>query len=267
MVTGIINFKGGVGKTTTTINLASGLSKLGQKVLVIDTDAQGNVTNSIGLEYEDDAKILTTASLMQNTRINPMQAIQKGKYFDFIPNNVFAYSRTNGLSNSRILDHIINQLRPYYHHIIIDTPPYLGLDTANSIYASDVLLIVTDFSKGSMTGIKVLMSVLDSWHDKEVSKSFKNKAKVVLFTKHQKRTNISKQLLDMVENSSDMGMILKEKIPQSIKVVEDSYAGIPTVISSPRSIVGKEYLELSKTWITSRETRVLQGAKYSIKIK
>lgn len=266
MVTGIINFKGGVGKTTTTINLASGLAKLGQKVLVIDTDAQGNVTNSIGLEYEDNENILTTASLMENTKIDPKRAIQKGQFFDFIPNNVFAYARTNGISNSQILAKIVNYLRPFYHHIIIDTPPYLGLDTANAIYASDVLMIVTDFSKGSMTGIKVLMSVLDSWHDKEVSKSFKNKAKVVLFTKYQKRTNISNQLLAAVEKSSDMGMILGQKIPHSIKVVEDSYTGVPTVINSPRSAVGKEYMELCKTWITAKESKVLMGSKYNIKL-
>lgn len=266
MVTGIINFKGGVGKTTTTINLAAAIHKLGQKVLVIDTDAQGNVTNSIGLEYEDNSTILTTASLMQNIKLDPRKAIQKGKYFDFIPNNVFAYARTNGISNSRILDHIVNQLKPYYHHIIIDTPPYLGLDTANSIYASDVLMIVTDFSKGSMTGIKVLMSVLDSWHDKDVSKSFKNKAKVVLFTKYQKRTNISNQLLATVEQSSDMGIILQQKIPHSIKIVEDSYSGIPTSIKSPRSVVGKEYIDLAKTWITARESKVLAGAKHNIKL-
>lgn len=75
MVTGIINFKGGVGKTTTTINLAAAIQKLGQKVLVIDTDAQGNVTNSIGLEYEDNSTILTTASLMQNIKLDPRKAI------------------------------------------------------------------------------------------------------------------------------------------------------------------------------------------------
>ena len=266
MVTGIINFKGGVGKTTTTINLAAAIQKLGQKVLVIDTDAQGNVTNSIGLEYEDDGNVLTTASLMQNIKIDPKTAIQKGKYFDFIPNNIFAYARTNGISNSKILDYIVKQLRPLYHHIIIDTPPYLGLDTANSIYASDVLLIVTDFSKGSMTGIKVLMSVLDSWHDKDVSMSFKKKAKAVLFTKYQKRTNISNQLLANVEKSSDMGMILQQRIPQSITVVEDSYAGIPTAIHKPRSVVGLEYISLAKTWVTARESKVLAGAKYNIKL-
>lgn len=266
MVTGIINFKGGVAKTTTTINLAAAIQKLGQKVLVIDTDAQGNVTNSIGLEYEDDANVLTTASLMQNIKIDPLRAVQKGEFFDFIPNNVFAYARTNGLNNSRILDHIISQLRPYYHHIIIDTPPYLGLDTANAIYASDILLIVTDFSKGSMTGIKVLMSVLDSWHDKDVSKSFKNKAKAVLFTKYQSRTTINKQLLASVEKSSDMGMILKEKIPYSIKVVEESYAGIPTSVGHPRTIVGKEYISLAKTWIIARDSKVLVGAKHNLKL-
>jgi len=259
LVTGIINFKGGVGKTTTTINLAAGLTKLKQKVLVIDTDAQGNVTNSIGLEFEDNAEIITTAYLMKDRRLNPKKAILKSEFFDFIPNNVFAYSLTNGISDSTILHKVVEHLRPHYDHIIIDTPPYLGLDTANAIYASDILTIVTDFSKGSMTGIRVLMSVLDAWHDKAVAKSFKEKAKVVLFTKYQKRTRINRDLLEMVEGSSDMGMILEQKISQSIKVVEDSYSGIPTVIKSPRSAVGKMYMSLAETWLTAEKSGVLSG--------
>ena len=266
MVTGIINFKGGVAKTTTTVNLGAALTKLGQKVLVIDTDAQGNVTNALGLQYEDDEKVLTTASLMENQRIDPIQAIQQGKYFDFIPNNVFAYTRTNGISDSQILSKIVNKLKPHYHHILIDTPPYLGLDTANAIAASDMMMIVTDFSKGSLTGIKVLMTVLDSWQDKAVAKSFRDKVKVVLFTKYQKRTSISQQILAKVESSSDMGLILAERIPYSIKVVEDSYSGIPTVIKSPKSVVAIEYMKLASTLITARDMRVLKGSKSVIKL-
>lgn len=267
LVTGIISFKGGVGKTTTTINLAAGLTKLKQKVLVIDTDAQGNVTNSIGLQYEDDDKVITTASLMQNPKIDPLSAVKKGQYFDFIPNNVFAYARTNGISDSQILTRIIERLKPYYHHIIIDTPPYLGLDTANAIAASDVMMIVTDFSKGSLTGIKVLMTVLDAWHDRRIADSFRDKPKTVLFTKYQSRTIISQQVLTKVENTSDMGLILEERIPQTVKVVEDGYVGIPSVINSPRTIVAKEYMNLCQTWVTAETTKVLKGKKSIIKLK
>lgn len=266
MVTGIINFKGGVAKTTTTVNLAAALTKLKQKVLVIDTDAQGNVTNSVGLQYEDDEKVITTASLMQNPRINPVSAIIKGKYFDYIPNNVFAYARTNGISDSQILSRVVSKLKPYYHHILIDTPPYLGLDTANAISASDVMMIVTDFSKGSLTGIRVLMTVLDSWHDKAVAQNFRKKPKTVLFTKYQKRTNIGQQVLSMVESSSNMGLVLAERIPYSIKVVEDGFSGVPTVISSPRSVVAVEYMKLAETWINAADSRVLKGSKSLIRL-
>jgi chromosome partitioning protein len=265
LTTGVINFKGGVGKTTTTINMAAGLTKLKQKVLVIDTDAQGNVTNSIGLQYEDDDKVITTASLMQNPRIDPLSAVREGKYFDFIPNNVFAYTRTNGISDSQILTRIVERLKPYYNHIIIDTPPYLGLDTANAIAASDVMMIVTDFSKGSLTGIKVLMTVLDAWHDKRIADSFKSKPKTILFTKYQSRTIISQQVLTKVENSSDMGL-MQERIPQTVKIVEDGYAGVPSVINSPRTTVAREYMSLCQTWITAETTKVLKGKKAIIKL-
>lgn len=267
MVTSIINFKGGVAKTTTTINTAAALTKLGQKVLVLDVDAQGNVSNSIGLQYEDDDKVVTTSMLMQNERLDPIRAVQPGKYFDFIPNNIFAYKRTAGLSDSQILDRIVTKLKPYYHHILIDTPPYLGLDTANAVAAADVMMIVTDFSKGSVTGIKVLMSVLDNWHDKQVAQNFKNKPKTILFTKYQKSTNINQQVLNKVESSSGMGLVLGQRIPYSIKVVNDGYLGIPTVIGSPRSVVGVEYTSLANTWIVAQTTGVINGSKSFIQCK
>ena len=119
--------------------------------------------------------ILTIASLMKKPSIDPHKAIVKGKYFDYIPNNVFAYARTNGIEDSGLLAKILEPIKGEYDHIIIDTPPYLGIDTTNAIFASDIVMIVTDFSKGSITGIRVLMSVLDKWHDKSVAKSFKNK--------------------------------------------------------------------------------------------
>jgi cellulose biosynthesis protein BcsQ len=129
------------------------------------------------------------------------------------------------------------------------------------------MMIVTDFSKGSLTGIKVLMTVLDSWHDKKIANSFRNKPKTILFTKYQSRTTINQQVLTKVQNTSDMGLMLAEKIPQSVKVVEDGYSGIPTVINSPKTTVGKAYMSLCKTWVTARDTGFLNGEKHKINLR
>lgn len=270
LVTAIINFKGGVAKTTTTINLAAGLTKLKERVLVIDTDPQGNV--GINLQGSEDAVLdvqaITISSLYQDARIDPRRAIKRTPYFDYIPNNLYAYQRTNGLSDYRLLKQIIDKLKPYYDQIIIDTPPYLGLDAINAVYASDNLLLVTDFSKASMTGVQILVSVLDRWHDKEISKVFREKPKSILFTMFQKNTNLHKELIDNVEDSKELGMgiMLKERVPRQLKVVEDGYLGVPTIIASPRTKVALEYKSLSDTWQKARTTGKLIGSRYSINV-
>ena len=271
LVSAIINFKGGVAKTTTTINLAAGLQKLGERVLVIDSDPQGNVSvNLLGSEESVlDPQSLTISALFQNPKIDPNKAIIKGKYFDYIPNNLYAYQRTNGISDYRLLKQIIEKVKHNYDHIIIDTPPYLGLDAINAIFAADNLMLVTDFCRASLTGIQILVSVLDKWHDKTIAQAFKNKPKSILFTMHQKNTNLHKALLESVEDSKEvggMGIMLKERIPRTLKVVEDGYSGIPTIISKPRTNVGKEYKSLANTWLIARTTQKIIGSRYSINI-
>lgn len=268
--TAIINFKGGVAKTTTTMNLAASISKHGKRALVIDGDPQGNIAvNLLGSEESVlDPNTITVSSLYQNKSIDPNKAIIKGKFFDYIPNNLYAYQRTQGITDYRLLKQIIDKVEHNYDHIIIDTPPYLGLDAINAIYAADILMLVTDFSKASMTGVQILVSVLDKWHDKTIADTFKKKPKTILFTMHQKTTNLHKALLESVEDSDELGMgiMLKERIPRLLKVVEDGYSGIPTVISSPRNKVATEYKSLAETWIEGRKTGKIVGSKYYVNI-
>ena len=147
LITAIINFKGGVAKTTTSINLAAGLVKKSERVLVIDTDPQGNVLiNLLGNEEAVlDSKKFTLSNLYKDSSIDPNKAIVKGKYFDYIPNNLFAYQLTAGMSDYTKLREIIKKVENKYNHIIIDTPPYLGFEAINAIYTADNLMIVTDF--------------------------------------------------------------------------------------------------------------------------
>jgi chromosome partitioning protein len=270
LVTAVINFKGGVAKTTTTMNLGAGLKKLKERVLVIDTDPQGNI--AVNLQGSEESilnpQTLTISALYQNPNIDPNNAIIKGAYFDYIPNNLYAYQRTNGMSDYRLLKQIIDKVKHNYDHIIIDTPPYLGLDAINAIYAADTLMLVTDFSKASLTGVQILVSVLDKWHDKQISSVFKNKPKTILFTMHQKNTVLHRELLESVEDSKavGMGIMLKERIPRLLKVVEDGYSGVPTIISNPRNKVATEYKSLAETWYYARTTGKITGSRYMVNV-
>ena len=270
LVTSIINFKGGVAKTTTSINLGAGLRKIGERVLVIDTDPQGNV--GINLQGSEDAvlgKNLTISHLYRDSRIDPTKSIIQTPYFDYIPNNLYSYELTSGLNDYRLLKQIIEKLKPYYDHIVIDTPPYLGLEAINAIYASDNLLLVTDFSKASLTGVQILVNVLDRWHDKEIAKVFKEKAKSILFTMFQRSTNLHNELINATEDSKEIGagIMLKQRIPRALKVVEDGYLGVPTIIASPRTKVALEYKSLAETWKTARLTKTIYGSRYDAIIK
>ncbi|WP_394990104.1 ParA family protein [Emticicia sp.] len=270
LITAIINFKGGVAKTTTTINLASGLKKLKERVLVIDTDPQGNV--AVNLQGTEDiildSKVLTISALFQDSRIDPNKAIIKGEYFDYIPNNLYAYQRTQGLSDYRLLKQIIDKVKHKYDQIIIDTPPYLGFDAINAIYSADALMLVTDFSKASLTGVQILVSVLDKWHEKNIAKIFRDKPKTILFTMHQPKTLLHRELLESVEDSKavGMGIMLKERIPRLLKVVEDGYDGIPTVIANPRTKVATEYKSLADTWYFARQMGQIVGSRYIVDV-
>jgi chromosome partitioning protein len=270
LVTAIINFKGGVAKTTTTMNLGAGLKKLKERVLVIDTDPQGNVAVNLQGSEESvlDSQTLTISALYQNPKIDPNKAIIKGEYFDYIPNNFYAYQRTNGISDYRLLKQIIEKVKHNYDQIIIDTPPYLGLDAINAIYAADTLMIVTDFSRASLTGVQILVSVLDKWHDRQISSVFRDKPKTILFTMHQKNTVLHRELLESVEDSKavGMGIMLKERIPRLLKVVEDGYSGVPTIISNPRNKVATEYKSLAETWYYARTTGKITGSRYVVTV-
>ena len=269
LITAIINFKGGVAKTTTTMNLAASLRKLKQRVLVIDTDPQGNVmVNLLGSEESVlDPNTITVGRLFKDKKIDPIKAIIKGEYFDYIPNNLYSYQLTQGILDYQLLKQIIDRVKQYYDHVIIDTPPYLNIDAINAIFAADVLMLVTDFSRASLTGVQILVSVLDKWHDKSIANAFKSKPKTILFTMHQKNTNLHKALLESVEESMEVGIMLKERIPRLLRVVEDGYTGIPTVISSPRNKVALEYKSLAETWDNGRLTGKILGSRYSIAVK
>lgn len=266
LITAVINNKGGVGKTTTAINLAAGLTLLKQKVLVLDLDPQGNVATSIGLEpYDKDKMPYTMGDIFANPTMKLNSAIVKTKYFDLIGNNMLTYTKTQKSSTPKKLKDILDKANLNYDHIIIDTPPSIEFYTSNAIVASDILLIVSEFSKFSMVGVKVLLSVLEEWPDKDVAASMKNKPKPVLFTLYDKRTTLTKTLESQIEKQSPTGLILETKIPRTVKVQENIFEGVPTVgrANNPASAA---YKELAETWYFAGKTKVLAGKNYRINL-
>lgn len=272
IVVSIINNKGGVGKTTTAINLAAGLKMLHKKkVLLIDLDPQGNAATGLGLDpYNQTTFPFSIADVLENSRLKLSNAITKSKYCDIVVNNMYSYNKLKKMGNDvTLLSQKIKAEKLPYDFIIIDTPPSIEYFTSNAILAANTLLIVTEFSKYSMQGVQVLLSILDSWKNgpnKAVASHFANISKPVLFTMVQAGARLTKAMSENIEETSPTGFILDTRIPRTVKVAENAYEGIPSVLKA-NNPAGIAYKDLCETFYFASKSGFLHGKNYSAKIK
>lgn len=264
LITCIANNKGGVGKTTTAINLSAGLKLLGNKVLVIDLDPQGNVAYGVGIEpYED---VYTMGDVLSGS-CSLADAIVQTKYFDIIPNNLYTYKKISPRILTNKLDNIFKSnpsVISYYDFIFLDTPPSIEMMTLNAAYAADIFLLVTEYSKFSMIGLKILMEVLNDIGGTDLQSKLRTVPKPILFTMYDSRVRLSKMVEQNIERS-DTGLILSEKIARTIKVQESHYEGVPAVLRA-NNPAGKGYRDLAMKWHNARIKRVLEGKTQTIRI-
>ena len=265
LITCVANNKGGVGKSTTVINLATALKLLGNKVLVTDLDPQGNVAYGVGIEPYDD--VYTMGDVFAGT-CSLADAIISTKYFDLIPNNLYSYKKVSPRILTNKLDKIFEanpKVLAYYDFIIIDTPPSIEQMTLNAAYAADILLLVTEYSKFSMVGLKILMEVLNDIGGDSMKSKLRSMPKPILFTMYDSRVRLSKMVEQNIEQS-DTGLILAERIARTIKIQESHYEGVPAVLRA-NNPAGKGYRELAAKWNEARLNKVLKGKTQTIRIK
>lgn len=203
-VISVFNQKGGVAKTTTSINLSAALAAKKRKVLLIDTDSQANSTNGIGINADDLEYSLY--NLLLNPKSNIKQAIQKTEYkFDLLPSNISLadaeQTLSNVLSREMLLDKIVSKVKKEYDYIIIDCPPSLGIVSINALVASDYIIIPVAPGYFSSLGI---IKLIDTYHG--IQENIKPKLEIlgVLLTKFSKRrildTDIYNQLKETFDN-------------------------------------------------------------------
>lgn len=214
----VTNQKGGIGKTTTSSTLISGLSSRGKKVLGVDLDPQGNLGFSLGIEIEDTATIYEVFK----EDISVTRAIARTNSGDVIPSNILlsgAELEFNRPGREFLLRDALADIQHLYDYIIIDTPPALNILTVNAYVASNCLVIPMVPEILSLLGVTQLKETIDT-----VIKFYNKNLNVlgILLTKFNKHLNLSKEVLEMAESIAAQlnCRVFNAKIRQGVAVAE-----------------------------------------------
>ena len=247
----IANQKGGVGKTTTAINLSTILAKKGKKVLLIDADPQGNGTSGLGINKEQKFSIYDV--LIEDIEVeNTLQKTQV-KNLDLCPSNINlagAEVQLVSMENREYrLKEKLDVIREKYNYIIIDCPPSLGLITLNAFTASDSVLIPVQCEYYALEGLGQLLSTIELVK-KHMNKNLKIEGAVL--TMYDARTNLSNQVVKEVKKYFE-DKVYKNVIPRNVKLSEAPSYGMPITLYDPRSKGAKSYEKFAKEFLKINE--------------
>lgn len=251
----IANQKGGVGKTTTAINLGACLAVAEKRTLVIDTDPQGNATSGLGIDKDELEKSIYDVLIEEA----PVEGVVVHKvhfpYLDVVPATRDLVGAEVELVNRRnretILRRAIDAVRDQYDFILIDCPPSLGLLTLNTLAASDSVLIPIQCEFYALEGLSQLLNTVTI-----VQKNLNPALQIegVLLTMYDGRLNLSRQVAD--EAKEYFGpKVYKTTIPRNVRIAEAPSFGKPIVLYDILSVGAKSYLSLAKEVIARRRTR------------
>ena len=246
-IVSVANQKGGVGKTTTSINLSTLLAKKGKKVLLIDADPQGNATSGLGIEKEQQFSVYDV--LIEDIEVeNTLQTTQV-KNLDLCPSNINlagAEVQLVGAENREFrLKSKLENIKDDYDYIIIDCPPSLGLVTLNAFTASDSVLIPIQCEYYALEGLGQLLNTI------ELVKTHMNKDLKVegaLLTMYDARTNLSNQVVNEVKKYFG-DRVYKNVIPRNVRLSEAPSYGMPISLYDARSKGAKAYEKFAKEFI------------------
>ena len=242
------NQKGGVGKTTTCINLSAYVAAMGKKVLVVDLDPQGNATSGLGVDKDSDMKTVydlisgdsTAEEVIKNTLIEGL---------DILPSTVDLAGAELEMvempQREKIMKGILEPLKDSYDYIMIDCPPSLGLITVNALTASDSVIIPMQCEFYPLMGITQLMNTI------RLIKFHLNPnidVEGVVMTMKDKRSNLTNQVSDEIIKFFGKKVFFTY-IPRNIRLAEAPSHGVPIVIYEPTSKGAEAYLSLAEEFL------------------
>ena len=253
----IANQKGGVGKTTTTVNLAAALAKAGKKVLLVDIDPQGNSTSGLGIDKrrcektvydclinEEMAENVSVETEYENLSVCPSNLDLSGAEIELIS----VMGRENRLKQS------LASAKDIYDFILIDTPPSLGLITVNTLTAADSIIIPIQCEFYALEGVSQLVETV-----KRIKKALNPTLFIegIVMTMYDARTNLAMQVVDEVKRFFP-GKVYRTIIPRNVRVSEAPGFGKPVIYYDEASKGAEAYIELAAELVESIDAEPLE---------
>jgi len=244
-IVAITNQKGGVGKTTTSVNMSACLAYLGKKVLLVDIDPQGNATSGVGIEKGDietcvynvlvddvEAEEVIQQTIVENLDVIPSTIQLAGAEIELVPT----------ISREVRLKRALNKVEKKYDYIIIDCPPSLGLLTINALTAANAVLIPVQCEYYALEGLSQLLNTV-----RLVQKHLNTELEIegVLLTMLDARTNLGIQVIEEVKKYFQE-KVYRVIIPRNVRLSEAPSHGKPVIVYDPKSRGAETYLELAK---------------------
>ena len=256
----ISNQKGGVGKTTTTINLGAALVSQGKRVLLIDLDPQGNASTGLGI-LPEDRELTSYDVLLEDTPLAEAIVSTETEGLDIIPSTVDLSSADIELMSNEKRSFLLQdallaaQANNAYDYILIDCPPSLNLLTVNAMVASDSVLVPLQSEFFALEGLSQLMLTI-----REIRSTANARLRIegVVLTMFDRRNNLSQQVeADARENLGDL--VFKTVIPRNVRLSEAPSFAMPVLEYDPNSKGSRAYMQLAAEVLRRRESKPKKG--------